>query len=41
MTQPIMELGLGIWASKALRSAIEIGVYNEKQAEGSLPEVPT
>jgi hypothetical protein len=36
-----MELGLGIWASKALLSAIEIGVCNEKVAEDSLPEVPT
>ena len=45
MTQPtpdrIMELGLGIWASKALLSAIEIGVCNGKQAEDSLRETPT
>ena len=45
MTQPtpdrIMKLGLGIWASKALLSAIEIGVCNGKQAEDSLPEIPT
>jgi hypothetical protein len=45
MTQPtldqIMELGLGFWASKALLSAIEIGVCNGKQAKEILREIPT
>jgi hypothetical protein len=39
-----MELGLGFWASKALLSAIEIGVCNGKngtQAKDILRESPS